>query len=311
MMKFGLTLGGGGAKGSAHIGIIRELERMELQPDVITGTSVGGLMGAFMAMKIPSDEIIELFQGLNLAQLYALPTGEPAISHNTKIERLLRRIFSNATFSDLDIDLAVVTVDLFSRKVVILDEGDLVSALMATMAFPVLLPPVERNGMLLVDGGLLNNVPFDVARARGATFVVAVDLTNTDAFAVAGKTDVERASIFRRLLSSMNNNRNSIWQIISTVSDINSTSMLNVRMSVSQPDVLLRPNLNTITLLDFPRIQEGIEAGEKVLRDNQHLLEPLLKNKNAEPEPKTKATQKEEKSNIIQIGKAIGKNFLT
>lgn len=303
MVKFGLTLGGGGAKGSAHIGVIRELERMELHPEVIAGTSVGGLMGAFMAMKFPANKIIKLFEGLSLAQLYALPTGEPAISHNTKIEKLFRQIFEDITFADLEIDLAVVTVDLLSRKVVVLDEGDLVSALMATMAFPVLFPPVERNGMLLVDGGLLNNVPFDVARARGATFVVAVDLTNTDAFAVAGKTDVERASIFRRLFSSMNNNRNSIWQIISTVSDINSTSMLNVRMSVSQPDVLLRPNLNTMTLLDFPRIQEGIEAGEMVLRHNKHLLEPLLSNK--QPKQIEPPRKPEVKSSIIQRGKNL------
>src|SRR5690606_3233409 len=94
-------------------------------------------------------------------------------------EKLLVEMIGRPAFADLQIPLAVCTVDLVRRREVVLGEGDVVSALMATAAFPVLLPPVEREGLTLVDGGVLNNLPFDVARGRGATAVIAVELTNT------------------------------------------------------------------------------------------------------------------------------------
>ncbi|MCP5094114.1 MAG: patatin-like phospholipase family protein [Chloroflexi bacterium] len=257
--KFGLTLGGGGARGAAHIGVLTELERVGLQPDLITGTSMGGLVAALVAAGLSSKDLLHLFEKMNLSQIYALPGSKKALSSNKKVEKLLEEMIGRITFADLKIPLAVVTTDLVSRREVILDEGDVITAVLATIALPVILPAVELNGRTLVDGGLLNNVPFDVARARGATYVLAVDLTNTAPFGTHVDKPKPSTGVLERVLTMTQNNPT--WQIISTITDIVTAQSLNTRLALSQPDLLLRPDMSTISLFDFHRWQEAVEAG--------------------------------------------------
>ncbi|RMG96261.1 MAG: hypothetical protein D6706_10585 [Chloroflexi bacterium] len=263
-MKIGLALGGGGARGAAHIGVLRELERLGVRPSLITGTSIGGLIGALVAAGLGIDEVTAVFQKLNIAQMYALPGSAPALSGNTKVEKLLEETLGRITFADLKIPLAVVTTDLVSRKEVILDEGDVITAVLATIAIPLLLPPVEHNGMVLVDGGVLNNTPFDIARARGATFVIAVDLTNTAPYGTQDDNTPPPTGVVGRALAMTQ--RRPTWQILSTVTDIITAKSLNARLAISQPEILLRPQMGTIGLFDFHRWEEGIAAGETAVR---------------------------------------------
>ena len=258
--KFGLTLGGGGARGAAHIGIIAELERVGVYPDLITGTSIGGMVGALLAAGYNARQLADFFAKLSIAQMYSLPGTLPAFSNNNKVENLLDEMIGGITFADLNIPLAVVAADVVNRKPIILDEGELITAVLATIALPLVLPPVERDGHTLVDGGVMNNVPFDVARARGATYVLAVDLTNTAPYGTVSQTSLTTGSVIERVLNVTQRNRT--WQMLSTIVDIITAQSLNTRLAISRPEILLQPELGTIGILDFHRWEEGVEAGK-------------------------------------------------
>jgi NTE family protein len=264
-MKFGLALGGGGARGAAHVGVLAEMERMGIRPQIISGTSIGGVVAALFAAGFDSQELLSFIQKLTLSSMYALPGGHPSFASNVKIENLLEDTFGRITFADLNIPLSLVTADLVSRKQVILDEGDLISAILATIAMPLLLPPVERDGFILVDGGILNNVPFDVVRARGATSVVAVDLTNTAPYGTPDEPPPPATDVLARVLNLTR--RRPTFQLLSTAADIISEQSFNARMAISKPDLLLRPRLGTIGLFDFHRWTAGVEAGRNAARE--------------------------------------------
>jgi len=258
-MKIGLALGGGGARGAAHVGVLMELEAHGIRPHLITGTSIGGLVGALYAAGLSTADLAHFFAELNLTHLYGLPGGAPAFAGNNKIEKLLEQTLGRITFADLQIPLAVVTVDLVSRKTVILDEGDLITAVLATIALPIVLPPIEWEGMALVDGGLLNNVPFDIARARGATYVIAVALERTTPYGAPVELPPLEGGVLERALALTQRRRT--WQILSVVADIITGSSLHMRLAISQPDLLLQPHMGTIGLFDFHRWQAALEKG--------------------------------------------------
>ncbi len=276
--KFGLTLGGGGARGAAHIGVIAELERVGVYPDLVTGTSIGGMIGALLAVGFSAKQLTAFFEKLTIAGMYSLPGTLPAFSNNNKIEKLLQEMIGGITFADLNIPLALVATDVVHRKPVILDEGDLITAVLATIALPLVLPPVERNGHTLVDGGILNNVPFDVARARGANFVLAIDLTNTASYGMTSQNVPTTGSVIERVLNITQ--RNLTWQMLSTVVDIITVQSLNTRLAISRPEILLQPDLGTIGILDFHRWEEGFAAGKTAVLPH---LDAILKQTTRKP----------------------------
>jgi NTE family protein len=266
MGKLGIAFGGGGARGAAHVGVLIELARLGIKPDLITGTSMGGMVGAMVAAGLAPDDMAAFFEEISLTHLYALPSSIPALSHNSKLKRIIKATIQAETFADLKLPLALVTVDLISRKEIILDEGDLLSAVLATMSIPVLLPPIERDGLILIDGGILNNVPFDIARARGATYVIAIDLTNTAPFGTNDDEDDDAygpITMLERALAMTRRRRT--WQILSTTTDIISSRSLSARLAISQPELIIRPEMGTMGLFDFHRWQEGIERGRQAV----------------------------------------------
>lgn len=274
-MKIGLALGGGGARGAAHIGVLMELDRLQIRPSLITGTSIGGLVGALVAAGLHTDDLITFFKQLTIGQVYGLPGGTAAISSNAKIEKLLQDAIGRITFTDLNIPLALVTTDLVTRKEVILDEGDLVEAILATIALPTIFPPVIHGKHILADGGLLNNVPFDVARARGATYVIAVSLANTAPYGTPVEATAPPPDVLSRALAYTK--RLPTLQIVSVMNDIWSDVTLRTRLAISQPEVLLEPSMGTIGIFDTHRLQEGIRAGQQAVQEvEDKLLADLL-----------------------------------
>jgi NTE family protein len=266
-------LGGGGARGAAHIGVLMELERLGVRPDLITGTSMGGLVGGLVAAGLGTAEQVAFFQGILRQRVYSRSGGRRSLIASKKLEKLLVAMIGRPGFADLQIPLAVCTVDLVRRREVILGEGDVVSALLATAAFPVLLPPVEREGLTLIDGGVLNNLPFDVARARGATCVIAVELTTTAAYGTQAPRPDGRDWL---ALAMSFTQRQPLWQVLSTVTDIITTQSINTRMALSPPDVLIRPEMGTIGLFDFYRLEEAIAAGRAAVLAVEPALRTLV-----------------------------------
>lgn len=268
-MKFGLALGGGGARGAAHIGVLMELERHGLWPDIVTGTSIGGLVGALVAAGLRPTEIKEVFAGMRFGKLYSLPWQKPAVMDNRKLERHLVESIGRPSFSELKIPLAVMATVLEERKEVVLDEGDVVTAVLATTAFPVALPPVKWQGKTLIDGGVLNNTPFDVARERGADIVLAVDLANSAPY--GSPVEAPRGgNLLARLLSRAQGEP--IYQAVSTLADILTYQNVISRLELSPPDLLLRPEIGTIGLFDFHLLDEGIRVGRQAAQSEESTL---------------------------------------
>lgn len=269
-MRFGLALGGGGARGAAHIGVLMELERHGLWPDVVTGTSIGGLVGALVAAGLHSREIREVFADMRFGKMYSLPWQKPAVMDNRRLERLLVESIGRISFDELKIPLAVIATILEERKEVILDEGDVVTAVLATTAFPVALPPVKWQGKTLIDGGVLNNTPFDVARERGADIVLAVDLANSAPYGTPEQAP-RGGNVLTRLLSRVQ--KDPMYQAVSTLADILTYQNVIARLEQNPPDLLLRPEIGTIGLFDFHLLDEGIEIGRQVAKSEEATLE--------------------------------------
>lgn len=274
-MKIGLVLGGGGARGAAHVGVLLELARLGIWPDVIAGTSIGGLLGALVAAGLSAEKVVDFFRQLQLEQLYRPPPlRTSAIASNRPIERLLEQVIGRPTFADLPIPLAVVTTDLVQRKAVVLQSGDVITAVLATIAIPLALPPVQIDDMLLVDGGLKNNLPCDIPRELGAEYVIAVDLLNTQPF--PGGRPFHSGPVAKAFEMVQ---RQQFWTILSALVDIITDENSTHHLEVWPPDLLLRPEIGTISLFDFHRWQEGISAGRLAVWQVEHILETLKQHK--------------------------------
>ena len=207
--QVGVALGGGSAKGIAHIGVIRWFEEHRIPIDRVAGTSMGGLIGGCFATGMSAAELDQLISTMNWDELFgssdfsfknirrktdarAYPSRlefglkkrklSPPTSLNTgeQVDLMLARItgtyFSMETFDELPTPFRAVSVDLITAKQVVLGRGSLGAAMRATMSLPLIFPPVEREGQVLVDGGAMNNVPADVARSMGADVVIAVNV---------------------------------------------------------------------------------------------------------------------------------------
>lgn len=276
---FGLALGGGGARGAAHIGVFMELEQLGLTPDFVVGTSIGGIVGALIAAGLDSEQLIDVFQQMQFGKMYALPWRKPAMMDTHKLEKLLRKTIGVRQFEELDISLALVTTDLIDRVEVVIDKGDIVSAVLATTAFPVVFPPVTRDGKTLVDGGVLNNTPFSVAIERGTKYTVAVDLSNSAPYG-SPVPYPPRNNILTRLLTRTQ--RDPMYQSVSTLADIITARNVKDHLKHTQPTVYLEPDMGSIGLFDFHRLEEGIAAGRKVANENMAALQELANQVNDE-----------------------------
>lgn len=272
--KLGLTLGGGGARGAAHVGAIIELKKLGVEPDLITGTSIGGLIGALYAAGVSDEKMVEFFSDLNIASVFRIPTGSPSMTGNNRFRKLLEKAIGSVEFEALSIPLSVVTVDLKTRREVVVDTGDVITAVLATCAIPVAFPAVKLDNMLLVDGGLVNNTPFDVTRARGATTVIAVNLTRAAPYGTPTTDLPPPKGVIGRAIDLAQ--RGKLFQVATAAIDIMTTQGFNMRLAIARPEVLIRPHMGTLGIFDFHRWEEGIELGKQAVKDNQADIEAAL-----------------------------------
>lgn len=178
--KVGLALGGGGARGLAHIGVLKALKEESIPIDLIAGTSMGAVIGALYAKERKVDILEKMVletdwkQLVRLVDLNLLP-GKGLV-HGEKIKELLRSLIGDARFQDLEIPLAVVAADVQTSEEIIFHEGSVIEAVRASISLPVIFTPVKWGDRFLVDGGIVNPVPIDVVRNMGAEVVIAVNV---------------------------------------------------------------------------------------------------------------------------------------
>jgi NTE family protein len=174
--KIGLALGGGAARGAAHLGVLEVLEREGIRPDYVAGASAGSVAGAVYCAGLNLDEMKRLALELQWKKLGRVTRPRLGFFDGKRLEEYLNETIGPLQFEDLEIPLATVAVDIVRGELVVLREGPVAPAVRASCAIPGIFTPVERGEQILVDGGMLNNVPVSVARDMGADYVIAVDL---------------------------------------------------------------------------------------------------------------------------------------
>ncbi|HAS6879914.1 TPA: patatin-like phospholipase family protein [Vibrio parahaemolyticus] len=287
--KVAVVLAGGGAKGAAHIGVLKALEEMHIPVDIITGTSMGAYVGGLYATGMSADEIesfiysvdwnsgyrdrvdrsqrrvrdkeyedryqITTDLGLRFGEVRA-PTG---VVQGQNMLRVLRETTGNLgrfdSFDELAIPYRSVATDILELDEVVIGNGYLVDAMMASMSVPGALPPYKLNGHMLVDGGVVNNMPVDVARAMGADVVIAVDIS-TDY-----KTEDDFTGLFT-VADQLSNYlvRRSTQQQVETL---------------QEHDVYIRPNVGQMETVEFDKMPWAFQSGYDITREMESKLAGL------------------------------------
>jgi NTE family protein len=266
-MDITLALGGGGARGVAHLGVLRVLEREGFRIRAVAGTSIGSLVGALYALGKTAGELEAIFTEVDQSRLFGWPLSEgPGLLGLRGIADFLRTQLGEKTFDDLPLRCAAVAVDLTSNREIILQEGSVLDAILGSIAIPGLFPPKEHNQYLLIDGGTLDPVPVRAARALAPGLpVVAVSLL----------MPLDAPSTPLSLLSSTHNplkkqfNRLNITQavrIFAGAVDIGQRQMSELRLMIDAPEVIVRPEVDDINLLDKVDIAEIALRGERAMQ---------------------------------------------
>jgi len=256
IVKIGLVLGSGGARGYAHIGVLRAIEKHGIEVAAIAGCSMGGIIGALHAAGYSSERIHEMWKGLDPLKLIDRSTMGGLIGGRGVTRHLEQYLPRN--FEDLKIPVAVTSVDVQRGKLVVLRSGDLPRALRATSALAGLFAPETHEGRILVDGGILNGLPVDVIRTLTQAPVVAVDTSSPADREIAfsdERTAWEkvRHPIFGRPL---------IFEMLMKAIEIPQAPLTSIRLSLNPPEVLIRPALDpNLKLEDYKRLEEAVEAG--------------------------------------------------
>jgi NTE family protein len=284
--RLGLVLSGGGARGLAHVGVLKVLEREHIPVDVIAGTSMGAIIGGLYASGMRADEIERELLKVDWDRLFAQRVSRQQLSQRRKeedfeiataielgwrdgefrapqgavssrgLETLLRRytlpVRAVRRFDDLPIPFRAVATDMETGEALVMDHGDLATALRSSMSVPAVFPSTEVEGRVLGDGGLVNNVPVDVARAMGADRVIVVNI---------GTPLAAR--------DTLNSVLGLTAQMISILTEQNVQRSL---ASLTPQDVLITPNLGKLTSADFAEAPSLIKLGEQeALRQTERL----------------------------------------
>ena len=311
--KVGLVLSGGGAKGMAHVGVIRVLEEMRVPIDLVVGTSAGSAVGALYASGMPVSEIEQRFIEMDWLSSFRDDPGRvykpirrkqddwrfplvPGIGVRTdglyvgggliagqNLGFILNELTHNAAlvedFDQLPIPFRAVATDLETGEQVVIGNGNLSEAIRASMSVPGVYAPVERDGRLLVDGGVANNLPVSVARELGADIIIAVDITD----GLMGPDELRGAFSVVGQLTTIMTRRNTDQQL----------DML------AESDVLIRPDLEGYTSADFYDAPVLFELGASSAREYAIELRPLAESPRAWAEWRKNVSARETKARIV------------
>jgi NTE family protein len=271
-VRIGLALGGGGARGLAHIAILEAFDELGLKPAMISGTSIGALIGAVYAAGMPAAEI-RLYCEAAFARRSALlrhiyfrwrgrvwdywRPGSPALFKSERIFELVLPADLPKTFESLEIPFQTVATDFFTQCEYVSKSGPLLPAISASSALPALLTPVKLDGRVLIDGGFVNPLPFDLVKPH-TDFTIAVD--------VSGGASEPRETYPRPM------------EALLGAQQIVLRSVINAKLKLQAPDVLIRPGVGQFRVLDFRRMDEILAASSEAKEEALRSLSRLARN---------------------------------
>ncbi len=269
----GVALGGGAARGFAHIGVLEVLEKERIPIDMITGTSAGSIVGALFAKGMTAIEIKEFvlemdwMQRLQLVDISLPKTGFLA---GKKIIDFLESIIGDVDFSDLKIPFACTATDIMTGEEIIINKGSVLEAVRASISVPIVFSAVENSGRFLVDGGLVDQVPVDIVKKMGADFVIAVNVSPRMPN-IKQRIYIEDA---RLQGTSLIKAPHMFTVIMKLIAIMNSQS---TDFSLKQADVVIEPRLADISFTDFKKADKCILEGEFAAIDALLDIKKLLR----------------------------------
>ena len=300
----GLALGGGVARGWAHIGAIRALIEAGIKPDIIAGTSIGALVGAaYLAGKL--DTIEEWARALNKRKMLSymdIRWGGSGLMRGDRLAKVLTHYFGDINIEDLDRKFAAVACDLRTGYEVWLQTGPLVPALRASYALPGAFEPVKIDGRHMIDGALVNPVPVSACRALGAHIVIAVSL-NGDAFGPIGSSHdmnfdddsedgMDPFELAGQSLNKLRPDRLLLKSLLGGTKDTKGSPKLGAvmmgtlnivmdrisrsRLAGDPPDVFVAPRIGHIGMTEFTKAPELIERGYRAMQHEIPLIQSVI-----------------------------------
>ena len=257
-----LVLGGGGARGLSHAGVLRRLEEGGIPIRAVVGTSIGAEIGAFYCAGLSTEEIEELARGLDwmatLKLFWPSLDGGGGITSGRNIEAYLREQLGNKAFTDCHPPLRAIATDMRTGDEVVLDRGELVPAVRASIALPGIIAPFWVEGRLLGDGGMVNPLPVDVARETFGGPVVAVAV-HPGALG-AGERDGEEAPFQG---PQEEDQGPALLESLRRAIQITQAQLVRWHLQASPPDLMLTPVVPGMGTLEFYRGEEALEAGHR------------------------------------------------
>ena len=292
--KIGLALGSGSARGWAHIGVIRALAEAGIEIRCIAGTSIGSLVGAAFALN-KIDVLEDFARQLDWKQIVSfldVTFPRSGLIDGEKITDFFRGHVREINIEELPLSYCAVATDLTTGREFVLNKGDLIEAIRASISVPGIFTPAKKNGGFLVDGGLVNPVPVSAARNMGADYVIAVDLNHdiVDKRSANSTTPITPSTkyAFGRLLrkkwritQDLNKRLDefnspalsqvrqwmqrdpvpNIFDVLTTSINIMESQITATRLATDSPDLLIQPKLGNIRFLEFHRAEEAITEG--------------------------------------------------
>jgi len=271
-IRIGLALGGGASRGMAHLGVLKALEQNGICVDMIAGTSAGAMTGTLYASGMDPDYSVESFmEDLKPSWMFRLlPRGDQWYLlykyRRGQFDPMLRNYLSNSRLEQLPLPMHTVTVDLVSGNSIVREKGDAVHAIVESINLPVLSSPICREGAVLVDGGLVDNIPADILVKKGCNFIIAVSVTaKIEQMFARNRPDtptakMKRASTLQTILRSY------------LVQSMNMNAI-----GVEPADVVIEPEVTQFELTAFSRTDEIAAAGEKAMLEAVSNTKELLR----------------------------------
>ncbi|BAS31376.1 patatin family protein [Dehalococcoides mccartyi] len=258
--KIGIALGGGAARGIIHIGVLEVLEKEGLPLDLVTGTSMGAIIGALYASGHKPQEMKEIVHNLSWKQLMPLldlAAPRAGFLSSRKIKSYLKELIGDITFAELKKPFACVAADVKTGEEVIFNEGLVIDGVIASMSLPIIFRPVKNKNRFLVDGGIITPIPAQIVRDMGADFVIAVN------------------AIYRH--DYIKQNRDSEPSVFDTAFQIvNIMSIHMAQENLLAADIAIEPDLSGIGPGDFLKAPEIVLRGELGATDAIPHLKHLL-----------------------------------
>lgn len=297
--RIGLALGSGGARGAAHTGVLKVLDREGVHPTIVAGSSIGSLIGAAYASGIPTADMEKEWLAVGVSKVLRgfMPTfPRTGLSSGHELRKLLVGLFGDVRIEDLPMPFAAVACDIDTGEPVALRSGSLVDAILASTAIPGIFHPVRWGSRILVDGGMVDPVPVSVCRDLGADLVIAVDITARPVLTTLSSRTVwnkigdhvheglsQQAWIpasLTELLDRAFRERPErplpgLYSILNQSISILLQEIVRQRLALDPPEVLIRPDLS-LSVLSFRQAKDGIEAGVRAAEAALPLLRQRL-----------------------------------